>query len=207
MAASRLSVAPSDEPEHPAHQQDGKEQQVIAREQSLDDQRGAEDGEPTPLGCVAIAVERRQRGRHAEPAQQFEVLQVRDAVRAEAVRQTAEDRGIVPARDREPEPVRRQRRQRERRQQCQVRGGHRTQTEPLQRRRDQALAEAMVGERNRARRRPEPQAVPPPVSQRRSCGRSTTAVSCSGAGRRGRAAPPKRDASTSGYVMTQASVV
>jgi hypothetical protein len=59
-------------------------------------------------------VERRERGRHAEPAQQFEVLQVRDPVRAEAVRQTAEHRGIVPARDGEPEPVRRQRRQRER---------------------------------------------------------------------------------------------
>jgi len=115
-------------------------------------------------------MEREQRDRHAVGRQQLEMFNVREPIRTETKRQCGDDRRVVTPGEHECQPVRGDRAQRERQQQRDVVGGNRRGAEPDDRRRDQALAEAMIRECHRAGCRREKKAVPPPGSQRRGVG-------------------------------------
>ncbi len=126
--------------------------------------------QPTALTRRLIPVHRRQRRGHAERGEQLEVRQMRGAERAESVRQARDRTGVVPFRQHEREPVRGERRQRIRSEQDDVVRGDRIRAEPLQRRREDAFAEAMIRERDRSSGRPESDAVPPARRERRHVG-------------------------------------
>ncbi len=156
----------SQEPDHPQGEQHGEKQQVITRAEAGHDERRHKQHERSrPAGRHEI-MQSDERGRHRKRGEKLEMFDVRDPVRIEPVHQSGDGGSVVPFRQCETEPVRRQRAERERQQQRQVVCGHRSEAEPLQGRRDQALAETVIRERERAARWKKSKAVPPPGSQR-----------------------------------------
>ena len=89
---------------------------------------------------------------------------MRNAIRAEGICHAADGRGIMSFRQDEAEPMRGHRAQRERREERDVVHGSRRAAQPLQRRRQQALAEPVVGERHEASRRIECESRPTSVA-------------------------------------------
>ena len=92
------------------------------------------------LPASGVEVQRRESGRHRERREQLEVLDVGDAVRIEAVRETADERGIVPPGQRERQAVSGDRAQRKRREQ---RDGGRLVAPDARRRRAQAQGQSL----------------------------------------------------------------
>ncbi len=111
-------------------------------------------------------MQRAEGDRHSESSEEFEVFDMREPIGTEAVGDSCDQRGIVTAGDRVGEPVRGQRAERERCEQREVGGGEWRNAGPLQRRREPAFAEPMIGKAQGAAGRYEKRSVPPLGRQR-----------------------------------------
>ena len=160
-------TAPVNEPQQPGRDEHREEQQEITVRERLQQPREAEDDEPPSRAGVEVRVQPEERERHPLRRQHLNMRQLARAIRREPERDARTDAGERRSGQPFAEQIGEEARERVGEEQADVIGGDRAGAEELQRRRDDAEAEEMLGERHRSGHRPHHRRVPPCVGERR----------------------------------------